>query len=262
MDDSASPPSAQSAWKESVIQAELDAGRRMDLVSTSPYAFGATFPSWREPWIVQNGSEPVIDWTSYTPGIIKGAKDSTLAVRADALEGVRLAGDAAVRTGHGRRALASTSLADELQGRMDPRPQHLRRAGASNVAWVWCPSAACWANGTALQWYPGSQYVDSVCAQGATVTPRRLVRLGVHPVRQAAAALGKPMMISSFGVSEARRRQGAVDHRRLRRAGQQAQQHLSRGRGRHRGRGRDHTAPPSRRGPPVSPSRRCTPRPP
>ena len=204
LDDSANPSSAQAAWKESLLQAELDAGRRLDLVSTSPYGFGATFPSWREPWIVQNGSEPVINWTSAaSAGIIKGAKDSTLAARADALAAFGSPVVLEFAPGMDNPALASTiSTPANFKASWIHVHNLFAAHGATNVSWAWCPSATSWANGTAMQWYPGSQYVDSVCAQGATVTPDVSFASEFGAFDAAAATLGKPMMISSFGVSE------------------------------------------------------------
>jgi len=67
---------------------------------------------------------------------------------------------------------------------------------------VWCPSAKSWADGSATQWYPGSQYVDVVCAQAPTVAPTMSFASEFGPFNSAAAALGKPVMIGSFGVSE------------------------------------------------------------
>ena len=74
--------------------------------------------------------------------------------------------------------------------------------GASNVSFVWCPSASAWANGTAMQWYPGDQYVDEVCAQAPTVDPSVSFASEFAPFDAAAATMGKPMMIGSFGVSD------------------------------------------------------------
>ena len=144
LDDSSPLPSARTAWKESVVSAELAAGRRMDLISTAPYGFGATFPSWREPWIVQNGSEPVINWTtSYTPGIVRGAKDSVLATRADALKAMGSPVMVEFTPGMDDPALASTVLTPANFKAAWVHVHNIFAAhGASNVSWVWCPSAS------------------------------------------------------------------------------------------------------------------------
>jgi hypothetical protein len=39
-------------------------------------------------------------------------------------------------------------------------------AGATNAAWVWCPSHSAFSDGAATSYYPGDRYVDYVCADG------------------------------------------------------------------------------------------------
>jgi hypothetical protein len=39
-------------------------------------------------------------------------------------------------------------------------------AGATNVRWVWCPTAAGFAAGTAQAYYPGKAYVNGIGADG------------------------------------------------------------------------------------------------
>jgi len=204
MDDSSSVSSDRTVWKESVLSAELTAGRRMDLISTTPYSFASTFPGWREAWIQQNGSVPVVKWiTSYTPGIAKGKKDSVLAARADALKALGSPVMVEFTPGMDDPALASSvsTPADFTAAWVHVHNLFAAR-GATNVSWVWCPSAASWANGTAMQWYPGSGYVDRVCAQGTTVSPTVSFDSEFSAFDSAAAATGKPLMIDSFGVSE------------------------------------------------------------
>jgi len=195
--------SAAAAWKDLLVESELDAGRRMDLVSTSPYAFVAAFPSWRETWIGQAGSEPVIDWKSgYTPSIANGSEDGVLAARADGLKAFGSPVMLRYTPGMDSAALVGGVVSPTKFRAAWVRAHNVFAAhGVSNVSWVWCPTAASWANGTAMQWYPGAQYVDDVCAQGSTVDPSVSFASEFAPFEQAAAALGKPMVIDSFGVS-------------------------------------------------------------
>ena len=81
-------------------------------------------------------------------------------------------------------------------------------AGASNVAWVWCPNAVAFSSGAAAPYYPGDGYVDWICADGYNWAPGRrgdrwrtfeeifdgFYRWGDRR--------NKPLMIAEFGVQE------------------------------------------------------------
>jgi hypothetical protein len=78
-------------------------------------------------------------------------------------------------------------------------------AGAPNVSWVWCPTAAGFRTGTAPAYYPGDDQVDWVCsdvyAQPAPGVPayqpfQRLIR----PFLNWSKLHPKPIMIGEFGV--------------------------------------------------------------
>ena len=204
MDDSSNTSTVQAAWKESLIQGELDASRRMDLVSTSPYGFGATFPSWRETWTEQNGSEPVINWTSAaSTGHHQGRQGRLIADRANGLKAFGSPVMLEFAPGMDNPAIASTiSTPANFKASWIHVHNIFAAHGASNVSFVWCPSASAWANGTAMQWYPGDQYVDEVCAQAPTVDPSVSFASEFAPFYAAAATMGKPLMIGSFGVSD------------------------------------------------------------
>jgi beta-mannanase len=203
LDDSSNTSTAQAAYKDAVLSAEQDAGRRFDVVSTSPYGFGAAFPSWREPWLLTAGIEPVINWsTATTTGIVKGSKDATLIARADALRG--LAQPVILEFAPSMDQLPSTVVPSAAS--FVAAWQHVHNVfaaeGANNVSFAWCPSATAWANGAAAAYYPGAAYVDDVCAQGATVDPSVSFQSEFTPFATAASGYGKPLMVSSFGVSE------------------------------------------------------------
>ena len=209
-DDSSSTGVAVAAWKQALVKSELDAGRRLDLVSTSPYGFTATFPSWREPWIADNGSEPVITWSpGLSTTIANGRQDGVLAARATAL--AAFAKPVMLEYAPGMDSAATSAAVvspDAFKAAWIRAHDVFAAHHASNVAWVWCPSADSWANGTATQWYPGSQYVDWVCAESPTQSLKISFAARFGPFRDSAPALGKPMMIGSFGVVD-----GYADHK-------------------------------------------------
>jgi hypothetical protein len=74
--------------------------------------------------------------------------------------------------------------------------------GASNVAFVWCPSWLAFTNGRAAAYYPGDGYVDWIGADGYARNPdyRSFARL-FDPAHTFSRARGKPFMVCETGVS-------------------------------------------------------------
>jgi hypothetical protein len=81
------------------------------------------------------------------------------------------------------------------------------QAGATNVGWIWCPTAQGFSTGRAQQYYPGDNQVDWVCAD---VYPEKAwVKGGYEPFEALAdpfvswaAKHGKPVIIGEYGVAE------------------------------------------------------------
>lgn len=86
--------------------------------------------------------------------------------------------------------------------------QIFHQAGATKVAWVWCPSASGFASGTAQTYYPGAAYVDWVCSDGYNWAPhqKRAPWQSLDAIFSAfykwGLTTGKPLMIGEFGVLE------------------------------------------------------------
>ena len=85
--------------------------------------------------------------------------------------------------------------------------KHVRRIfaeeGATNAAWVWCPTAEGFAGGYAPDFYPGDDQVDWLCVDvyaGRSPTP--LSEL-LAPFLSWSAPRPKPIIIGEFGVSRA-----------------------------------------------------------
>jgi beta-mannanase len=72
-----------------------------------------------------------------------------------------------------------------------------------NVSWVWCPTIAGFANGTAPSFYPGDSMVDWTCVD--VYSSAKLVPISqlLQPFLTWAAAHPKPIVIGEFGVSGA-----------------------------------------------------------
>jgi len=80
--------------------------------------------------------------------------------------------------------------------------------GATNVVWVWCPTALGFNTGKAPAWYPGDANVDWVCADGfnwAPVRPKdpwRNFATIFTTASNFATAHHKPLMVGETGVLE------------------------------------------------------------
>ncbi|MBV1849666.1 glycoside hydrolase family 26 protein [Catellatospora tritici] len=75
--------------------------------------------------------------------------------------------------------------------------------GATNAAWVWCPTVEGFASGRAPAYYPGDDQVDWTCVDayaGTTLTPMADL---LKPFLRWAAPHPKPIMIGEYGVSRA-----------------------------------------------------------
>jgi beta-mannanase len=72
-----------------------------------------------------------------------------------------------------------------------------------NVAWVWCPTASGFANGTAAAYYPGDNEVNWVCADAYPGPgPYRSFATVVQPFLDWASHHRKPIMIGEYGVPD------------------------------------------------------------
>ena len=72
-----------------------------------------------------------------------------------------------------------------------------------NVAWVWCPTASGFANGTAAAYYPGDNEVNWVCADAYPGPgPYRSFATVVQPFLDWASHHRKPVMIGEYGVPD------------------------------------------------------------
>lgn len=84
-----------------------------------------------------------------------------------------------------------------------------RELGADNAAFVWCPTAAGFREGTAQAWYPGDAWVDWICADGYNWAPapgpgwRSFERIFAD-FHAWASLRGKPLMVGEVGVQDDR----------------------------------------------------------
>ncbi|HZQ78986.1 MAG TPA: glycosyl hydrolase [Acidimicrobiia bacterium] len=199
----------QDREQQATTDLESRLGRRLH-IDHHYYAWNDAFPSWREPWDIQNDRIPMISWNGEnTDAIARGDYDGMISVRAQAvamlntpvfirwfweMDGNKKAGFISSPTSYVKawRHIHDAFIA----------------AGATNVAWVWCPNASAFEDGEAQAYYPGASYVDWVCADGYNFAPNRpgdqwetfgQIFSGFYA---AATRLNKPLMIGETGVLE------------------------------------------------------------
>jgi hypothetical protein len=199
----------QDREEQATTDLESRLGRRLH-IDHHFYAWNDAFPSWREPWDIDNGRIPMISWNGEnTDAIAKGTFDGMIAARAQAV--ATLNTPVFLRwfwemDGNKKAGFVSSPASYQKAWR------HIHdifiAAGATNVAWVWCPNATAFDYSEALQYYPGGAYVDWVCADGYNFAPKRpgdtydSFEQIFNGFYTAGTRLGKPLMIGEFGVLE------------------------------------------------------------
>ena len=199
----------QDREQQATTNLESRLGRRLH-IDHHYYAWNDAFPSWREPWDIDNNRIPMISWNGEnTDAIARGTWDGMIAARAQAM--AMLGSPVFIRwfwemDGNKKAGFVSSPASYQKAWR------HIHdifvAAGATNVVWVWCPNATAFDYAQALQYYPGGAYVDWVCADGYNFAPNRpgdaydSFEQVFNGFYTAGTALGKPLMIGEFGVLE------------------------------------------------------------
>ena len=177
-------------------------GRRLSIVHTY-LKWQAKFPTTSALTFLSQGSMLLISWAGTdTREIASGADDAWIRTRAAQVKALGKPVFLEWRWEMDRPNLRDQvhSGADYVRA-WDRIRSVFAAAGVRNAAWVWCPTAAGFADGRAAAYYPGDGQVDWVCADAypdygsvasfaATVTP----------FLAWAARHDKPVMIGEFGV--------------------------------------------------------------
>ena len=198
----------ESGWSQSDVQSavtglEAKLGRTLGL-DHHFYPWDSAFPSWKESWDAANGRTSMISWGAIEPWKVNnGSQDDWIRARADAVKSlgtqVYLRWYPAMDTSG--MPLATIDAWRRIHGIFKNR-------GATNAAWVWCPTAEGFTAGSAQSYYPGDAFVDWTCANGYNWAPGRTgsTWTGFADIFSAfyawAEPLGKPLMIGETGVQE------------------------------------------------------------
>lgn len=198
------------AQKRAIRDFERMIRRKLD-ISHHYYDFRDVFPTWRERWDLQSGRVPMIDWDGVdTRAVANGSEDHRIRERA---RGVAALGRPVLL-----RFFWEMDVQDDKVASPNSFVDAWRRAyqlfqdeGASNAAWVWCPTAWGFVSGDAQRYYPGNAYVDWVCADGYNWAPRRpgakwrTFREIFTAFYRWGRGTGKPLMVGETGAQEGRR---------------------------------------------------------
>jgi hypothetical protein len=179
-------------------------GRKLSIVHTY-LKWQAAFPTSSDVAFLNQGSILLISWAGTdTKQIISGAADGWIRTRARQIKAL---GKPVFL--EWRWEMDRPNLRSQMHSGADfvAAWDHIRAifasVGVHNAAWVWCPTAAGFADGQAAAFYPGDQEVDWVCADAyPQYTAYQSFASTVDPFLSWASHYGKPVMIGEFGVPE------------------------------------------------------------
>lgn len=212
-------PPAEGAWLGAAVQPttytpegrirafqdfERVVGRELDVVHTY-HPWHDPFPTAVEEHFVERGQQVLTGWAgSDCPGIAAGKYDDLIRKRANDLEAFGEPVMMAFRWEMDRPNLQGQvrSAADYIAAWKHTR-KIFEEEGATNVGWVWAPTAKGFTAGHAQAYYPGDDQVDWIAVDAYT-------GLDLKPFSEVVRAFmtfvekhpGKPVMVAEFGLSD------------------------------------------------------------
>jgi hypothetical protein len=182
------------------LQGEI--GRRLDIVHVF-HMWTDPFPDSSDLAFLRQGSMLMLSWSGAdTRAIAAGKYDSLIRQRALAVKATGKRIFLEWRWEMDRPGLAAQihSPADYIAA-WDHIRSIFAQEHVDNVAWVWCPTANGFANGTAAAYYPGDNEVNWVCVDAYPGPgPHRSFATIVQPFLVWASHHRKPVMIGEYGV--------------------------------------------------------------
>jgi hypothetical protein len=166
-------------WEARVLSRQAEIGRSWDIVNTFP-GWGGNIATARVKWTIAHGQIPMISWDSpksrTDQQIIDGLEDANIKAQAANLKALgvpvflrfdwEMNGNWFVWDGTHNNSTGQTDGPAKYVAMWRHVHDLFVAAGATNVAWVWCPNAVDLPAGTGAEWnhwtnyYPGDAYVD------------------------------------------------------------------------------------------------------
>ena len=187
---------------------EADLGHPIPIVNVF-YAWEKAPNPWREQWLIDRGTVPMISWDgTYTSRILNGSEDAYILRMADHVRSLekpiflRFFWEM-----DGNKKAAVVESPEKFIAAWRYVHDRFQALGATNAVWIWAPNDYAFDIGTANQYYPGDEYVDWVGADGYNwgalghgYTWRTFERIFSNFYAQWAGR--KPLMVAETGVIE------------------------------------------------------------
>jgi beta-mannanase len=195
--------------RTAVTSFESALGRPLD-ISHVYDGWNQSMPDWETQWNDASGRTTLISW-SHSPvsPVVSGSQDAYISSVADGLKALShpVMLEYFWEMDLHRYDKATVSPANFIAAWQHIHDIFVAR-GATNVEFVWCPSAYGYVNGTAQKYYPGASYVDWICADGynwGSVKPQKSLTFGdiFKGMYAFGAPTGKPLMVGEVGTAEA-----------------------------------------------------------
>lgn len=178
-------------------------GRRLGIVHVY-HQWTDTFPSTSDSYFLSRGSTLLLSWAGTDTRLIAaGAEDSVIRRWARSIKAVHTRLFLEWRWEMDRPNLrAETWSGPDYIKAWDHIRDVFSDEGVTNLAWVWCPTAAGFADGRAQAFYPGDRKVDWICADAYAVDSMQPLPVLLKPFLGWASSHPKPVMIGEFGAEE------------------------------------------------------------
>jgi hypothetical protein len=146
-------------------------GRKLAIDHVGFYGWSSAFPLDRMRSDVASGRSPLISWKQVASTTINsGSVDAAIRGRAKALKA--LGGRVFLQFAGEMDRLSTAGTPAQFIGAWRHVRSIFHAAGATNVRFVWCPTAYGFQTGRAQAYYPGDASVDWLCADGYNWGPR------------------------------------------------------------------------------------------
>jgi hypothetical protein len=185
-----------------VLGYERELGHRLGLVHLY-HPWGSAFPDAADRFFARRGTTVLISWGGAPDTLAIAAGKYNAMIRKRALA-VRRLGRPVLLMWRGEMDRPNLRQAMGLPAAFAAAWRHIRSIftanGVGNAGWVWCPTAAGFADGRAAAYYPGDSQVDWVCADGYAGSTAEPLSTVLGPFLSWAAHHPKPVLIGEFAV--------------------------------------------------------------
>jgi hypothetical protein len=189
---------------EAVDALEKDLGRRLAIVNTYR-RFDQLVGTASDREFLAQGATLMVSWaTGDNRSIVDGEHDRLIRQQARAVRAVHRPVLLRMRWEMDRPNLRATMWSGEDYIAAWKHVRSIfREERATNVSWVWCPTAEGFIRGDAPAFYPGDDQVDWTCVDVYAGNLFQPIGRLMRPFLQWAAQRPKPIIIGEFGVAKA-----------------------------------------------------------